>query len=36
MTEDSHSDIMIETDGLSKYDGDLIAVEELSFSIKRG
>ena len=36
MTEDSHSDIMIETDGLSKYYGDFIAVEDLSFSIKRG
>jgi ABC-2 type transport system ATP-binding protein len=36
MTDNSHSDIMIETDGLSKYYGDFIAVEDLSFSIKRG
>ena len=27
---------MIETEGLSKYYGDFIAVEDLSFSIKRG
>jgi ABC-2 type transport system ATP-binding protein len=36
MTEDSYSDIMIKTEGLSKYYGDFIAVEDLSFSIKRG
>ena len=36
MTDNSHSDIMIETEGLSKYYGDFIAVEDLSFSIKRG
>ena len=31
MTDNSHSDIMIETEGLSKYYGDFIAVEDLSF-----
>ena len=36
MTDNSHSDIMIQTEGLSKYYGDFIAVEDLSFSIKRG
>ena len=36
MTDNSHSDIMIETEGLSKYYGDFIAVEDLTFSIKRG
>ena len=36
MTDNSHSDIMIETVGLSKYYGDFIAVEDLTFSIKRG
>ena len=36
MTDNSNSDIMIETEGLSKYYGDFIAVEDLSFSIKRG
>ena len=30
MTDNSHSDIMIETEGLSKYYGDFIAVEDLS------
>ena len=36
MTDNKHSDIMIETEGLSKYYGDFIAVEDLTFSIKRG
>ena len=36
MTDSSNSDIMIETEGLSKYYGDFIAVEDLSFTIKRG
>ena len=36
MTDNTHSDIMIETEGLSKYYGDFIAVEDLTFSIKRG
>ncbi|HAD21807.1 MAG TPA: multidrug ABC transporter ATP-binding protein [Opitutae bacterium] len=36
MTDNSQSDIMIQTEGLSKYYGDFIAVEDLSFSIKRG
>ena len=36
MTDYSHSDIMIQTEGLSKYYGEFIAVEDLSFSIKRG
>ena len=36
MTDNIHSDIMIETEGLSKYYGDFIAVEDLTFSIKRG
>ena len=36
MTENSSSEIMIETQGLSKYYGEFIAVEDLSFSIKEG
>ena len=36
MTDNSNSDIMIETNGLSKFYGEFIAVEDLSFSIKRG
>jgi ABC-2 type transport system ATP-binding protein len=36
MSDHSSSEIMIETQGLSKYYGDFIAVEDLSFSIKEG
>ena len=36
MTENSSSDIMIETIGLSKYYGKFKAVENLTFSIKKG
>ena len=36
MTDNSNTDIMIETKGLSKFYGEFIAVEDLNFSIKRG
>ena len=36
MTDDTHPDIMIETEGLSKYYGDFIAVENLTFSVRKG
>jgi len=36
MTDDSNLEIMIETEGLSKYYGDFIAVEDLSFKIRKG
>ena len=36
MTDNSSSEIMIETEGLSKYYGKFVAVENLSFSIKKG
>ena len=36
MTDDPHPDIMIETEGLSKYYGDFIAVENLTFSVRKG
>ena len=36
MTDNSSSEIMIETEGLSKYYGKFVAVENLSFSIKEG
>ena len=36
MTDNSSSEIMIETEGLSKYYGKFVAVENLSFSIRKG
>ena len=36
MTDDTHPDIMIETEALSKYYGDFIAVENLTFSVRKG
>ena len=36
MTNNSSDDIMIEANGLSKYYGKFVAVENLTFSIKRG
>jgi ABC-2 type transport system ATP-binding protein len=36
MTDDSNLEIMIETEGLSKYYGGFIAVEDLNFSIRKG
>ncbi|MBP52264.1 MAG: multidrug ABC transporter ATP-binding protein [Opitutae bacterium] len=36
MTDISSSDIMIETDGLSKYYGSFKAVEDLTFSVREG
>ena len=36
MSDYTNSKTMIETHGLSKYYGDFIAVEDLSFSIKEG
>ena len=36
MTDDTHPDVMIETDALSKYYGDFIAVENLTFSVRKG
>jgi ABC-2 type transport system ATP-binding protein len=36
MSEDSTDEFMIEANGLSKYYGDFIAVEDLTFSIRKG
>ena len=36
MTDDTAPEIMIEANGLSKYYGDFIAVENLNFSIRKG
>ena len=36
MSEEENTDIMIEADGLSKYYGDFIAVEDLNFKIRKG
>ena len=36
MTDDSTDEIMIEADGLSKYYGQFVAVENLTFTIKKG
>ena len=36
MTDNSSTEIMIETEGLSKYYGKFVAVENLSFSIRKG
>lgn len=36
MTDDTYHDIMIETEALSKYYGDFIAVENLTFSVRKG
>ena len=36
MTDDTHPDVMIETEGLSKYYGNFIAVENLTFSVRKG
>jgi ABC-2 type transport system ATP-binding protein len=36
MTDDTDLDVMIETEGLSKYYGDFIAVENLTFSVRKG
>ena len=36
MTEDNAPDVMIEANGLSKYYGDFIAVEDLDFTIRKG
>lgn len=36
MTDDTHHDVMIETEALSKYYGDFIAVENLTFSVRKG
>ena len=36
MSEIENTDIMIEADGLSKYYGDFIAVEDLNFKIRKG
>lgn len=36
MTDDSNLEIMIETEGLSKYYGRFTAVEDLNFSIRKG
>jgi ABC-2 type transport system ATP-binding protein len=36
MTDNADPDIMIEADGLSKYYGDFIAVENLNFTIRKG
>ena len=36
MSDHSSEEIMIETQGLSKYYGDFIAVEDLNFKIKQG
>jgi len=36
MSEDTSDEFMIEAKGLSKYYGDFIAVEDLTFSIKKG
>ena len=36
MTNESPEDIMIEARGLSKYYGKFVAVEDLTFSIKKG
>ena len=35
MSEDTTDEFMIEADGLSKYYGDFIAVEDLTFSIRK-
>ena len=36
MSEENNTDIMIEANGLSKYYGDFIAVEDLNFKIRKG
>lgn len=36
MTDENNHEVMIETEGLSKYYGNFIAVNDLSFSIKKG
>ena len=36
MTDDNAPDVMIEANGLSKYYGNFIAVEDLDFSIRKG
>ena len=36
MTDYTHPDVMIETEALSKYYGDFIAVENLTFSVRKG
>ena len=36
MSDHSSKEIMIEAQGLSKYYGDFIAVEDLNFKIKQG
>ena len=36
MSEEENTDIMIEANGLSKYYGDFIAVEDLNFKIRKG
>ena len=36
MTEDNAPDVMIEANGLSKYYGNFIAVEDLDFTIRKG
>lgn len=36
MTDDTYHDVMIETEALSKYYGDFIAVENLTFSVRKG
>ena len=36
MTDDSNLEIMIETEGLSKYYGNFIAVNDLNFKIRKG
>ena len=36
MTDDIDLDVMIEAEGLSKYYGDFIAVENLTFSVRKG
>jgi ABC-type uncharacterized transport system ATPase subunit len=36
MSEDNSDEFMIEAKGLSKYYGDFIAVEDLTFSIRKG
>ena len=36
MSDHSSSEIMIETQGLSKYYGDFIAVEDLTITIREG
>ena len=36
MTDDIDLDVMIEAEGLSKYYGDFIAVENLTFTVRKG